>query len=287
MPNSPDTSGQTAKPSAWKNLGQRTAIAALLIPVVVLETWAGGVWFEVFIIAVGALMVSEWVAMVHGGERAQFWLHMVAMAVAGVSANHGYLWIAAIVILAAWAASIALCKAADRPLSTWSVVGVPYVCVPVVALIMLRAEAHYGMIAILWVFVVVWLADTLAYFAGKTIGGPKLAPSVSPNKTWAGLGGAVAGGMVGSLLVAGGAGLDGLLILAAIGGLLAVVEQLGDLFESAAKRFYGLKDSGAIIPGHGGVLDRIDGLIAVATAAWVLGSLRMGTQMPASGLLLW
>jgi phosphatidate cytidylyltransferase len=113
-----------------------------------------------------------------------------------------------------------------------------------------------------WLLVVVWAADICAYFAGRLIGGPKLAPSISPKKTWAGLWGAVAGGALGGLALGYWGGSVAFLILVVLGGFLAIIEQLGDLFESALKRHYGLKDSGRLIPGHGGLLDRVDGLVA-------------------------
>jgi phosphatidate cytidylyltransferase len=116
----------------------------------------------------------------------------------------------------------------------------------------------------MWLLAVVWAADICAYFAGRVIGGPKLAPRISPKKTWAGLWGAVAGGAVVGLVVGYLAGSAGFLRLVVLGGLLAIVEQLGDLFESALKRHYGVKDSGRLIPGHGGVLDRVDGLVAAS-----------------------
>jgi phosphatidate cytidylyltransferase len=135
--------------------------------------------------------------------------------------------------------------------------------------------------------VTVWSADSLAYFAGRIIGGPKLAPVISPKKTWAGLGGAVAGSALASLAFALIAGLPGLFLLAFLAGLLAIVEQAGDLFKSAMKRHYGVKDSGRLIPGHGGVIDRVDGLVAVAMAAALIGLSRGGMEATGAGLLVW
>jgi phosphatidate cytidylyltransferase len=155
------------------------------------------------------------------------------------------------------------------------------------ALVLLRSDPANGLSAIVWVMVTVWSADTLAYFAGRIIGGPKLAPRISPKKTWAGLGGAIAGSALASLIFCAFAGYSGMLALAVIAGLLAVVEQAGDLFKSAWKRFHGVKDSGDLIPGHGGVIDRVDGLVAVATAAAIIGWLRGGIEATATGLLVW
>jgi phosphatidate cytidylyltransferase len=279
--------GTGGKPGNWRDLGLRSAVAAILIPVVILDTWLGGVWFEAMVAAIGVLIAREWATIVHKADTRQLWIHAATSVLAAIFAHHFTIGWTLLLIAAGWASSIGLLLQRGRRLDFWSVAGVPYVSLPIAALIVLRDDGSYGFVAIAWIFAVVWLADTLAYFAGKTIGGPKLAPKISPNKTWAGLGGAVAGGILGSLLVAGVAGLNWLVVVAFLGGVLAVVEQLGDLFESAAKRHFGLKDSGSIIPGHGGVLDRVDGLIAVAIAAAVLGLMRGGTQAPATGLLVW
>lgn len=172
---------------------------------------------------------------------------------------------------------------AARARRPWNAVGAIYIGVPVVAILWLRTE--HGLAATLWVLLTVWATDTGAYFAGKGIGGPRLAPRVSPKKTWAGLiGGMIAAGAVsaalGALVAAGGedgasavsAGrLDGLRLFL-LGAGLAVIEQVGDLVESAVKRHFGVKDSGRLVPGHGGLFDRVDGLLfaAPATAAYLL-----------------
>ena len=145
--------------------------------------------------------------------------------------------------------------------------GVVYCGLPVLALVFLRRQDD-GLLYAFWAMALVWACDIGAFFAGRSIGGPKLAPRLSPNKTWAGLGGGViAAGALGLLLWAQ-AGLPGL--LAAMSPLLAVLAQGGDLYESWLKRVAGVKDSGNVLPGHGGVLDRIDGLVAVAPVAALL-----------------
>lgn len=170
----------------------------------------------------------------------------------------------------------------------WMIIGIPYIVLPLIALITLRSDPVYGLTAIILIFACVWTADTLAYFAGRTFGGPKLMPSVSPNKTWSGFFGAVFGGLLAAVLVFKFSGLNNLPIAALLGAAIGGLEQGGDLFESAAKRKFGIKDSGSIIPGHGGVLDRVDGLIAAAVAAWLFGTVRSGSwETAASGLLNW
>jgi phosphatidate cytidylyltransferase len=155
----------------------------------------------------------------------------------------------------------------------WSVGGFFYALIPALALLWVRDRADDGLALVLWVFIVTWATDIGAYFVGRAFGRAKLAPSISPNKTWAGL----LGGMAGATILAGGwvllAGLDwALLVLAP---LFALAAQSGDLFESWMKRRAGVKDSGNWLPGHGGLLDRLDGLVPVAVltaAAQLVGA---------------
>ena len=144
----------------------------------------------------------------------------------------------------------------------WSAGGFFYALVPALSLLWIRDRADDGLAVVVWIFVVTWAVDTGGYFAGRKFGGAKLAPAISPNKTWAGLYGGVA-----LATLAGGAwvaatGLSAWLLLLA--PLFAVAAQMGDLFESWMKRRAGVKDSGAWLPGHGGLLDRLDGMVPVA-----------------------
>ena len=153
----------------------------------------------------------------------------------------------------------------------WSIAGFFYALLPALSLLWIRDRADQGLELLLWVFIVTWATDIGAYFAGRAIGGPKLAPAISPNKTIAGLGGGiVSAGLAGFVWVQA-TQLPQLLIWVA--PTLAVAAQAGDLFESWMKRRAGVKDSGSWLPGHGGILDRLDGLVPVAivTAALVLG----------------
>ena len=144
----------------------------------------------------------------------------------------------------------------------WMLLGFVYCLLPALALLFLRERAGDGLNLVLWVFIVTWSTDIGAYFAGRSIGGPKLAPAISPNKTIAGLvGGMVAAALLGGLW-AWATGLPSLLYL--LGAPMAAAAQGGDLFESWMKRRAGVKDSGTLLPGHGGVFDRLDGLLVVA-----------------------
>ncbi len=152
----------------------------------------------------------------------------------------------------------------------WLAGGFLYIGVPSLALLWLRAEGDVGRHTVFWLMALVWAADSGAYTFGLLIGGPKLAPRISPKKTWAGFGGGVfcaaAAGAVGAFLL----GKDNLLPLSALSAALGGVSQLGDLLESWVKRHFGVKDTSNLIPGHGGLLDRVDGLLAGATAAALL-----------------
>jgi phosphatidate cytidylyltransferase len=157
----------------------------------------------------------------------------------------------------------------------WQVAGFLYALVPALALLWIRDRAPQGMELLLWVFIVTWSTDIGAFFAGRAIGGPKLAPSISPNKTIAGLvGGMISAGLAGFAWAELTSLSASLFVLAPI---FAVAAQAGDLFESGLKRRAGVKDSGNWLPGHGGALDRLDGLVVVATltaAAELVGLLR-------------
>jgi len=166
-----------------------------------------------------------------------------------------------------------------RPL-IWSVSGVAYIALPCLALIWLRGQAEAGRISVLWLVLSVWATDIGAYIAGRLIGGPKLAPRISPNKTWAGLGGGMAGAALVGVGTAWMTGLASMPALALAGLALAVAEQAGDLVESAWKRHFHVKDSGSLIPGHGGLLDRVDGLLFVALGAAMMALLNRGRLLP-------
>ena len=275
---------QTAK---WGDLGVRAASAAVLIPAVLADVWAGGIWFYLFVALIGILMAQEWVNMVHKDNPLQFALHAAgAMCGALLPLDIGLAGgLLAIAVLTVVSAAAAWREAPGGPV--WRYLGVPYVSLPPIALVVLRDDPGYGVAAIVLVMLMVWAADTLAYFAGRIIGGPKLAPRISPKKTWAGMGGAMVGSAVAALGGGMALGVPGLWLLLIVAALLAVVEQGGDLFKSAMKRRYGVKDSGRLIPGHGGVIDRVDGLVAVATVAALIGALRAGIEHAGAGILIW
>ena len=274
-------------PSKWGDLGIRAASALILVPVVIACAWFGGLWFKGFVLLLTGLIAHEWATIVHPKNFAQYVLHMASALCGTVLPEMFGVEVALLVILGLALTSGVMVRLGNSVSSKWRYFGICYVGLPALAFILLRNDPDYGFSAILWVFLIVWAADILAYFAGRIIGGPKLAPVISPKKTWAGLGGAVAGSALSSSIFAYTTHLNGILILAVLAGGLAVVEQAGDLFESALKRFHRVKDSGNLIPGHGGVIDRVDGLIAVAVVAALIGLFRGQGASAAFGLLHW
>ena len=274
-------------PAKWADLGVRALSAALLIPVVLVVVWVGGIWFNLVVALIAVLIAHEWTVLAHGRGSAQFALHAAAALCGALLPLEAGLWGTAIAVCVLWLASALLASWQAGAKNIWTYLGVPYAGFPAMALVLLRADPQYGSLAILWILAIVWAADTLAYFAGRTIGGPKLAPIISPKKTWAGLGGAIVGSAAAAALFAAIAGLPAIAVLTFLAGGLAVVEQAGDLFKSALKRHYGVKDSGDLIPGHGGVIDRVDGLVAVAVAAAAIGVMRGGLESTGRGLLSW
>ena len=276
-----------ATPSRWSDLGIRTLSALILIPIVIACIWFGGLWFQLFVLLLATLIAREWVSIVHPGNLLQYVLHLASALFGTAFPTLFGAGTAVLTILGLALVAGLLVRIGNSKRSKWSYLGVCYVGFPAIALILLRSDPDYGAWALLWICLIVWAADILAYFAGRIIGGPRLAPVISPKKTWAGLGGAVAGSTLASIIFASIAHLNGIFALAVLAGGLALVEQAGDLFESALKRFHGVKDSGSLIPGHGGVIDRVDGLIAVAVAAAFIGFFHENGLSTARGLLHW
>jgi phosphatidate cytidylyltransferase len=170
---------------------------------------------------------------------------------------------------------------------TWTIAGIGYAGVMFAAPIILRADAAHGLLAILLLFAVVWTTDIFGYFAGRAFGGPKLCPAISPKKTWSGAIAGTLGAMIVAVLLAGYFGTFNKVAIAGIALLLSVTAQLGDLLESWVKRRFGAKDASQLIPGHGGVMDRLDGFWAAVFVGCAIGLLRGGFEAPARGLLVW
>lgn len=269
--------------AARRNLLVRLATVAVLAPLTIAIAYVGGlVWIAIATLVAAGLLI-EWLALV-GAKRSVAVLILsgaTLLEAAVCAALHKFTESIAVALLGMLA--IALAAPGRR---AWSAVGVAYAAAALIAAVWLRHDAEDGFAAVLFVLLVVWATDSGGYFAGRGIGGPKLWPSVSPNKTWAG----AAGSVVAALAVAGGfiaAGYGRAMPLLAVALVLSVASQLGDLFESAVKRRFGVKDSGTLIPGHGGLLDRLDGFVAAVIIAAAIGAARGGSDGAARGLMLW
>jgi phosphatidate cytidylyltransferase len=248
----------------------------ILAPVALAAAYFGRPVWDGLVAVMAAFMAWEWACLCGGGRLSRVGAVSVAIAPGVVAVGAVWGVIPALVIVAVGVVLIgASANLGSARYPIWLAAGVAYVGMPCLAMAWLRAMPGDGLAALLWVLALVWATDTGAYVAGRGIGGPKLAPRISPNKTWAGLmGGMVAAAMVGlaaSFLVHDVSAW----ITVPLSAALAVVEQAGDLFESAVKRHFGVKDSSHLIPGHGGVLDRVDGLLAVSLAvaalSWAAG----------------
>lgn len=279
-----DPGGPANAARRGRELALRVASTVVLIPLALGTAYLGGWPFAIvwWLAAVGVLW--EWTSLV-GGERSQgsFAVGTLALTAALVFLPDALLPAAVSVLLGVAAAAML----APAELRIWMPAGVLYSALVMIPPVLLRADTSHGFMAIMVLFAVVWANDVTAYFVGRTIGGPKLVPRLSPKKTWSGsLGGALAG-VIAGLSVGFVAGPAQLPAMAAIGLALAVAAQAGDLLESAVKRRFGAKDSGRLIPGHGGLMDRLDGFIVAAFAAALFGMMRGGADAPARGLLQW
>jgi phosphatidate cytidylyltransferase len=261
----------------------RVVAALVLAPVAIGCAYVGGwLWTALVTLATIGLFV-EW-QFVIGASReirvtasgtAALLFAGISLAIAGIET--------AVLILGLGLVAVVLLAVQRRG---WSAAGFLYAALAQVASVLVRLDHVHGLVALILVLLVVWVTDIGGYFAGRGIGGPKLWPRVSPNKTWAG----AIGGFAASLMVAAGFAAFGfgkmwpVLVLAAA---LSIASQLGDLLESAVKRRFGVKDSSHIIPGHGGLMDRLDGFVAAIVLAAIFGLLRGGLDGVGRALMVW
>lgn len=267
-----------------RNLVMRVVAALVLAPLAIGLAYLGGVAWSLLVTLVSVGLFAEWLAVTGQGRELRAMVPgVLALLLAGFCLMAGRLD-AALVVIAVGAVVVVLTSGARR---NWAVAGLLYAAAAEIASVLLRLDMVKGFAALMFVLLIVWVTDIGGYFAGRSIGGPKLWVRVSPKKTWAG----AIGGFVASLLVAAGfavfeIGTTGPLLLL-LGAVLSVVSQLGDLFESAVKRRFGVKDSSHIIPGHGGLLDRLDGFVAAVIVAAIFGFLRGGADGVGRGLMVW
>ncbi len=266
------------------DLGKRIAsgivMALLAIGAVVLGGWP----FVLFWAAAAVGIFWEWSAIVARGAVAARVVGVAALIAAALAAGAGQIYAAAMALAAGAAAVAAACAPGRRG---WGAAGVAYAGIVLIAPMVLRRDRELGLLAMLFLFAVVWSTDILGYFVGRTVGGPRLAQRISPKKTWSGASGGALGALVAGIAVVSIADDIALLPAICVAFVLSIASQAGDLFESAVKRRFGVKDASHVIPGHGGLMDRLDGFIAAGGMAALVGIMRGGLDASARGLLLW
>jgi phosphatidate cytidylyltransferase len=275
------------------NLALRVASAAVLGPAVLALTYLGG-WPFLALCFLGALgILYEWTLLTAGGPEPRILIPgaiglLAAALFVGAALPNVALGVT--VVSAAVAALIAFTTRDDGArlqTASWAAGGIVYAAAALLGPALLRRDPQWGLGALLFLFATVWATDIFAFGCGRLLGGPLLSPSISPKKTWSGAVGGLVGGVAAGLGVAYTIGVGKLGIIGAMTLLLSVLAQAGDLFESAIKRHFDAKDTGTLIPGHGGLMDRMDGFLVAALAALLVGAIRHGTAAPATGLLVW
>lgn len=246
-------------------------ISGIVLAIVVLAaTWFGGFAFRALAAAIGLLIYYEWSTITRLSEtdfrgNAFGW---VSIAIIAGLVIFGFDELALPVLSATTIGGVIY--AVGFKASGWLPGGIVYAGLSAISLAAIRGDGADGFAAMVFIFAVVWATDILAYFIGRAIGGPKLAPPISPGKTWSGaIGGAVSAVIAGTLVHMAFFPLNGLWV-PVIALVLSVFSQIGDLFESFIKRRFGVKDSSRLIPGHGGVMDRVDGLVFACFAAFLI-----------------
>lgn len=297
------------RPGGLTNLQKRILSAAVLLPLVIAVIVLGHPYFTMLIAAFAGAAAWEWTRIVvqdfqPGRPVAPVplppprpWLipsalsiatTVITVVLAGFSTSIDWVTVFGLGLVAVIFGSAAarlilygpLGEGWDQPrFAMWLTLGTAYAALPATALVVLRLDSEWGAATLVWIIAMVVAADTGGYLVGRTVGGPKLAPRVSPNKTWSGLAGAVGGAALVGLLTGFMLNHTNVLILTFLSAGLGLVEQGGDLVESAFKRHFGVKDTSQIIPGHGGVLDRVDGLLAVAVAVVIMNEWAGGSVL--------
>lgn len=264
------------------NLLMRTLTAIILIIVSLWITWIGGVVFAIFSWGIGAAVLFEWLGITK--DKWLTWQKIIAILlyiILGVMLvlNRSAQEIISFTVLSSIVLALFNIKNAG-----WLAGGFLYSALPAIALAFLRGHEPFGFGAIIFLFAVVWGTDIAAYFNGRALGGPKLAPKFSPNKTWSGaVGGAVIGVAAGTLIAY--IALDtspANYYIPILALLMSIVSQIGDIAESWIKRQFSIKDSGKLLPGHGGFMDRVDGLVVAALLLYIIGACVAGLNVPAN-----
>ncbi|WP_073954943.1 phosphatidate cytidylyltransferase [Thalassospira sp. TSL5-1] len=248
-------------------LGLRVLSALVMAPVAIAAVWFGSPWFGLLVLVFSIAMLWEWMRMCAPGRAMPLTvISGIGLALSMYLESTSPAAMALLPVIVA-AAITTLASGRERVLVLTGTVFIPAAAL---AVQWMRAWHPDGLLLIMWLFLTVWATDTGAYAFGRAIGGPKLAPRFSPKKTWAGLvGGMICAGLIGGLIVSFSGGTS-IVAITLTSAALAIVAQVGDLAESALKRRFGVKDSSNLIPGHGGFLDRADGMLSVLPVAFVI-----------------
>ncbi len=264
------TTVSARKSSLWP----RIVTSLVLIPSALAAVYAGGWVLAIWAMAASIAMSREWIMIVHK-ERQPGWrlaLHAAAIVMSQtlLVAGHANFAMAAVFFMAL-VGNVYAQRLGER--SIWTVMGIVFIALPSLAFSELRMLTPYGLETVVWLLCIVWATDSAAYLAGSAFGGPKLAPQISPNKTWAGAVSGLAAGIIAGILLT---QLSGFVarepyVLACAG--VSLLTQCGDLAESFLKRTFGVKDASDLIPGHGGALDRLDGMIVATSGVAILAGI--------------
>jgi len=285
VPEANPVSGPSNVSTPANNLPLRVASAVVLAPLALITAYLGDWPFALFWGLAALAVLWEWTTLVAGAHHRL----MVLTTASAIGAAALVVWLGRPItaMLLVGLGALAALIFAPRERRLWITAGIAYAGSMLLAPMYLRADESDGFFAMTILFAIVWTTDVLGYFAGRAFGGPKLLPKVSPKKTWSGAIAGALGAVIVAVLVAGAFGSFNRPAIAILAVLLSVVAQLGDLLESWVKRQFGAKDTSALIPGHGGVMDRLDGFWAAAMLGCLIGLLRGGFDGAARGLLVW
>lgn len=265
-----------------RSLVLRVLSSLALAPVAIAAVWFGWPWLPLVTAAAGAGMAWEWARLCRGGRVGMAGTMLIGAVLAPIAVAAAG-WNELALFFSVLGAASVFAAAAREPAGKprWLAIGALWIALPCIGLLWLARTEGAGRVTLLWIFAVVWATDTGAYVIGRCFGGPRLAPRWSPRKTWAGLIGGAGCAALAGWGTARIAGLSPALPVVLFSAGLAIVGQFGDLAESVAKRRFGVKDSSGLIPGHGGLLDRLDGMLAVIPAVALL------TLLGGSNVLTW
>jgi phosphatidate cytidylyltransferase len=281
-----ESASRTPKPRRLADLLPRVLSSLVLMGAAGVSVWQGGTAFAFIWLIAACAVAYEWQCLV-GGENQAARVIVAILALLCIAQTSGPDGLGAPAAFILMGGALAAVLAGERH-RAWAFAGVAYAGALTASVGTLFYSDSYGALALLWLFATVWGTDVFAYFGGRLIGGPKLWPRLSPSKTWSGtLVGICAGASLGVIIAAAGQGnFQSSLPIFALGAVTSLVSQAGDLFESCVKRYFGVKDSSLLIPGHGGFMDRLDGFVAAASFATLFGCAR-GLSSVAEGLFVW